>query len=241
MNYNYPITPNEFDSVKTIVESMPSGNISSYFPLLFCIVSGVAIMITVFMSCCDYGISVDDRKKIPSRVFLVFLAGFILSLYFVGVNNEGEVKAGKERIIESVQGSIEDDDKYDVFQASVSRYLVSQNIDLEENCTKSKGDSKDNLNDHRGRVDDSGEQVSATDFELGVAYQPRSSILCSNNNTSLFGTVDLTDNDDKKRRFVYETSASSDDPYLLVKINEIPPPEQKPDKAKKYPVYMPSS
>lgn len=106
----------------------------------------------------------------------------------------------REEIIQTLEPSLENSEQYDLFQASVMRYLSTQGIDLVENC----GDFKN--------ID----VVNPYDTTTGPEY----TVICNGKNKKLSGTAVFVDHDKQERKFNYNMSANRDNDYLEFTMEE---------------------
>lgn len=133
MNYNYPIHPDDMQSV--IVQQ--DGIIAQPLFVVSMIVIGVVSIFIIIAS-----IAADSISGCFILISCV-ISGILLSIIIVSTADSNTTEKNKSHIAQATRNSWENQEEYNEFQQSIKRYLESQNISLYQNCDVGFGDFSD--------------------------------------------------------------------------------------------------
>lgn len=214
MKYNYPLTPENAQKVHDIITSVEDLDYTKYGSLFWLLFIGgitaiviAAVMVIISIIEKDEWILMDSGFPGLTGVLLIFIA-----FGLAGGNTEED--ALKHDIIEASSESLQNDEYHDDFQRAVSRYLETQNIDLEKNCALSQ--------EQQEKLDMRNTQYDNSVYMYTTEGYIHSTLLCSNEpQETLSRTLQVIDNEDNIRVIQYDTTANPDHNYLTVSISEI--------------------
>lgn len=227
MQYNYPLTDTSIESVKEILlNSDSSGFIASMNPglaiglLLLC----VAIIFFIFLAFAD-GVINTFLGVIVSFVLIAVSSVFAFNIYKEHGAGGGPQARMKNQLISATQDSWKQQEEYQKFQSSIQRYLESQNINLEKNCSNMK------IEDNALELEDSRELGYNNnyngDFNVTIEYTdntkkylPDETIICNSESRKLAGVVKFTDDNNSQVNYKYNTSVNQDNGYAIFTLEK---------------------
>lgn len=227
MQYNYPLTDTSIESVKEVLlNSDSSGFIASMDStvaiVLFLLC--VAIIFLIFLAFLDEVIN-TFLGAIVSFILIGLSSVFAFNIYQEHVSGGGPQARMKNQLISATQDSWKQQEEYQKFQSNIQRYLESQNINLEQNCSNMK------IEDNALELEDSREldynnnyngdlNVTIEYTENANKYLPDETIICNSESRKLAGVVKFTDDNNNQVDYKYNTSVNQDNGYAIFTLEK---------------------